>query len=112
MNSVDSIKSIFPKYKQQLLFLRERKKLFDSSATFDDNKENEIVEQETSLASASTPSSTPKNTQMSFDIEESSISATSIHEIDIVKVFVTRQLSFTLNMISRPNLDLHLNCMN
>ena len=112
MNIVDSIKSIFPKYKQQLLFLRERKKLFDSSATFDHNKENEIVEQETSLASESILSSTPKNTQMSFDIEESSISATSIQEIDIVKVFIIRQLSFTLNMISRPNLDLHLNCMN
>ena len=93
MNDADSVKSIFPKYKQQLLFLRKRKKLFDDSATIDENKENETVAQQTSLASASTlssddvafASSTPKSTQMSFNIEESSISATSIQEIDIVR---------------------------
>ena len=44
MNTVESIKAIFPKYKQQLLFLRERERLFDGSLASDSNKENEVVE--------------------------------------------------------------------
>ncbi|CAF0900626.1 unnamed protein product [Didymodactylos carnosus] len=92
MNNVDSIKSIFPKYKQQLLFLRERKKLFDDSATYDENKENESAKQQTVLTSNSTLfsddipiiSSTPNNTQMSNHIQELSISETSTQEIDIL----------------------------
>lgn len=93
MNNVDSIKSVFPKYKQQLLFFREREKLFAGSATFDDNKEDEIIEQHTSITSVSAlssddvadSSSIPKNTQMPMDIEESSISESSMQEINIVR---------------------------
>ena len=43
MNDTESIKSIFPILKQQLLFLRERKKVFDEPSTTDANKENETI---------------------------------------------------------------------
>lgn len=43
MNDNESIKSIFPTLKQQLLFLRERRNLFDDLSTKDTNKENETV---------------------------------------------------------------------
>ena len=43
MSDSESVKSIFPTLKQQLLFLRERKKLFDELSTTDTNKENETA---------------------------------------------------------------------
>jgi hypothetical protein len=89
MNNVDAIKSIFPKYKQQLLFLRERERLFDVSSTLNDNKENETATQDTisssscavSSISMAVAASTPKKTRSSYDVHESHPDETLTHEI-------------------------------
>jgi hypothetical protein len=77
MNSLDGIESIFPKYKQQLLFLRERERLFNVSSALKDNKENETATQEAISVSSAVNSigmavaaSTPKKTLISHDIHE------------------------------------------
>jgi hypothetical protein len=50
MNDVESVKSLVPKYKQQLIFLRERKKVFDVASSIDENKENKTIEECTTHA--------------------------------------------------------------
>ena len=79
MNNVDGIKSIFHKYKQQLLFLRERERLFDVPSTNTDNKENETVVQDPIPSSncavnaigIAVAASTPKKPKSSYDVHAS-----------------------------------------
>ena len=85
MSTLDSIKSFFPKYKQQLLFLREREKLFAGDPEMNDNKENEVLEK----CSVVTPDPVipPKNTSVVSSVttnpQEATIDESSIHEITI-----------------------------
>jgi hypothetical protein len=44
MDNVDSIKSIFTTYKQQLLFLNKRRTLFNTTLPSNNDKENDILE--------------------------------------------------------------------
>ena len=93
MNNVDGIKSIFPKYKQQLLFLRERERVFDASSTLNGNKENETMPQYTIPSSScavhsigmAVAASTPKETQSSYDVHESHPDETLPHEIPLLR---------------------------
>ena len=92
MDNVDGIKSIFPKYKQQLLFLRERERLFNLSSALNENKENEIVTLDTSHSSSylansismDVVASTPKKTQSSYDVHRSSPVKPLTHEIPVL----------------------------
>jgi hypothetical protein len=76
---VDGIKSIFPKYKQQLSFLGERERLFDVSSAITDNKENETVAQDPIPSSncavnpigIAVAPSTPKKIPSSYDVHDS-----------------------------------------
>jgi len=93
MNDVESVKSIVPKYKQQLIFLRERKKVFDVVPSTEENKENKTVEEcrmhaaESSFPRDYTPlaSSTLNSTHTSSScMEETSIDETKSLEIPII----------------------------
>lgn len=83
MSTLDSAKTFFPKYKQQLLFLREREKLFAADPTMDDNNENEIHGGSSIVTPEpiSPPSSTPITPSLMIDIREKSIDQSSIHDI-------------------------------
>ena len=83
MSTLDSAKTFFPKYKQQLLFLREREKLFAADPKMDENNESEghggssIVTPDP----ISPPSSTPIIPSLMIDIREEPIDQSSIHDI-------------------------------
>lgn len=93
MSNVDGIRSIFPKYKQQLLFLRERERLFDASSTFNDNKENESVTQDLIPSSScagnaldvAVAASTLQRNQSSYDAHESNPDETLALEIPLLR---------------------------
>ena len=83
MYTLESAKIFFPKYKQQLLFLREREKLFAADPKMEDNDENE-VHGESSIITPdpiSAPSSMPIIPLLMTDMQEESIDQSFIHDI-------------------------------
>lgn len=83
MSTLDSAKTFFPKYKQQLLFLREREKLFTADPQMEDNNENEVHGGSSIVTPdpISPPSDTSIIPSLMTDIREESIDQSSIHDI-------------------------------
>lgn len=83
MSTLDSAKTFFPKYKQQLLFLREREKLSTADPQMEDNNENEVHGGSSIVTPdpISPPSDTSIIPSLMTDIREESIDQSSIHDI-------------------------------
>ena len=83
VSTLDSVKTFFPKSKEQLLFLREREKLFAADPKVDDINENEIHGGSSivTLHPISPPSSAPISPSLMTHILEKPIDQSSIHDI-------------------------------
>lgn len=102
MNDMDCIKSIFPKYKQQLLFLHHRKKLFDALIPIDVlNKENEKIASSTISEPSSDVSSDAKCVDSFVDTQESLLRDVPMQEISNVESSMFHIES--TNSIALPN---------
>jgi hypothetical protein len=83
MSTLESAKTFFPKYKQQLLFLRERDKLFTGDQKIDQNKENEVFERSSvvTLDPITSPNNMPLASSTMINAEATAIEESSAREI-------------------------------